>query len=216
MSAEDFLSKLDKNGEKASEIHRELERLTSAFVKKTLGKMFGRFDESDVAEIVNHTFLIVYANYAGGKTLDFDDPPESLQSYFWRIAHNLCKAFQRRRYEDKKHAALSEQDANGNVRQFAAVGENPEAKLIDREREKIYRLCQKNALDELREKSPGDYRLLLDYNIDRGRTSHEMKKFREDLAASINTSPANLTLKISRIKLRLRERIQKLISQKGL
>lgn len=216
MSAEDFISKLDKNGEKALEIHRELERLTSAFVKKTLGKMFGRYDDDDVTEIVNQTFLIVYTNYAKGKTLDFDDPPKSLQSYFWRVADNLCKAFQRGKYGEKKYDSLSGEDEDGNVRQFAAPGENPENELLRREHEKIYQLCQNKALDDLEAKTPDDYRLLFEYSDERGRTPQEMKKHREDLASSIGITLANLTLKISRIKAKLREQIQKCVSLKGL
>lgn len=216
MSAEDFISKLDQNDEKALEIHRELERLTSAFVKKNLGRMFGHFDESDITEIVNQTFLIVYTNYAKGKTLNFDDPPKSLQSYFWRVADNLCKAFRRGKYGDKRNDSLSDEDEEGSVRQFAAPGENPEDELLRKEREKIYPVCQKKILDELREKKPDDYRLLLSYFNERDKSAQEMKKLREDLAVSIGTTPANLTLKVSRIKVKLREQIQKCLSAKGL
>lgn len=178
--------------------------------------MFGRFDEDDITEIVNQTFLIVYSNYARGKTLDFSDPPKSLQSYFWRVADNLCKAFRRGKYGDRKNDSLSDEDGEGSVRQFAAPGENPEDELLRKEREKIYPVCQKKILDELKEKKPDDYRLLLSYFNDRGKTAQEMKKHREDLAVSVGTTPANLTLRMSRIKVKLREQIQKCLSAEGL
>lgn len=214
MSAEDFIAKLDNDLPKAHEIHRELERLTAAFVKKTLAAMFGRFDENDVTGIVNDTLIIAYTNHAKGKTLDFSNPPKSLQSYFWKIAENLCKKYQRGNYSDKKFDSMSEEDGEGNVRQFASTAKNPEEKLIRREQDKIYRECLIKILNELKNSDPDKHQTLFSYMDSRNKTAQEMKKHREDLAASLEITPTNLTLKINRINEKLRDRLKKCLSAK--
>lgn len=216
MSAEDFIAKLNQNLQTAHEIHRELERLTTAFVKKTLAAMFGRFDEDDVTGIVNDTLIVVYTNNAKGKTLDFSDPPKSLQSYFWRIAENLCKKYQRGKYKDKRLDSMSDEDSEGNVRQFASPSKNPEERLIRNEKDKIYQDCLNKSLNELEKSDPDKYQTLFSYMNSEGKTTQEMKKHRESLAVSLSVTPANLTLKVNRINEKLRDRLKKCLSAKGL
>ncbi len=216
MSAEDFIAKLNQNLQTAHETHRELERLTAAFVKKTLAAMFGRFDEDDVNGIVSETFIIVYTNNARGKNLDFSDPPKSLQSYFWRIAENLCKKYQRDKYKDKKFDSISDEDSEGNVRQFASTLKNPEEILVRNEQDKIYQICVKNLLNELEKSDPDKYKTLFSYMNAYGKNTREMKKHREDLAVSLSITPANLTLRVNRINEKLRDRLKKCLAAKGL
>jgi DNA-directed RNA polymerase specialized sigma24 family protein len=198
LTAEDFLARLDADKEKALRIHRELERLVSAFVKKTLAAMFGRFQEDDVSKIVNQTFLIGYHSFARQKPLDFSNPPESLQSYFWCIAQNVCKTFRREKYRSDNLASLTELSEEG--REVGFTANNPESELIEKEESGINNECQNKALLKLKSSNPEDFDLLLSYYSFEGKTPQEVKKHRESLAEKMNIDTKYLAIIVFRIR----------------
>lgn len=215
LTAEDFIKSLDKNPIRANQIHDELWRLTTALVKQKLALYFGSYTEGDVTENVNETLLIVYSNFASGKQLDFSKPPDSLQSYFWRIADNLCKNYRRGKAKSSKLDSISELDSDGREKIEVVTSSNPETKMSEAEQAKIHQNCQNYALNKLEKNEPKDYLLLISYYSHENKPTKEKKAHREKMAQDLGIEQPALTLIIHRIKKEVRRDYRKcLIQQK--
>jgi DNA-directed RNA polymerase specialized sigma24 family protein len=211
LTAEDFLRRLDPDKTKAIEINEVLRGLVEKLIVKQLHGMLADFNKDDVSEIVNRTFVIAYTNFSKGKELDFSDPPKSLQSYFWRIADNLCKEFRRNRFRSFNFLPILPKEDQEETFMFA--GDNILTTLIVKEERIIVLNCQLKALGRLESE---DKEVLVSYYNMEGISPQQRKYQREKLAAQRQITIQQLTVRIHRIRKKILPFYEYCLKENGL
>jgi RNA polymerase sigma-70 factor (ECF subfamily) len=120
-----------QNGER--EAFTELVRL---FQKKVFTLAYGFFrDREDALEIVQETFMRIYAKIGAYR------PDHSLQSWIYRLAHNLCvdhyRKYAKKRKLESGFAAVPDRQLASADNSQAALESQQTAEAIDRAVEKL-------------------------------------------------------------------------------
>jgi DNA-directed RNA polymerase specialized sigma24 family protein len=212
LTAEDFLKRLSADPVIAHQIHEKLTNLVKALILQKLTAFSIDFFEDDLQGLINKTFLIAYWNFSKGKDLDFSGPPESLQSYFWCIADNLCKEFGRQTYRSNRDISTSDEKPDGTELQIADTRNNFLEELAVEEERKVRADCYKKALLTL---SQGDQHIIIPYYKIRTKTAEEKRIRREKIAADLGMSMDGIRVRINRIKKKIVKVNENCVRQHG-